>query len=238
MRVPLAPTPARHCLSTGTANRQPARAPSAYASGYHKRPYPATQTTGSAWEPPTASPTAATARTRTHHHARPAAPAAPPPRQPPQLLQATHRRPQGPPGGVLRGGRGGPRMDHSHGHGQHSPAPQQPTPTPQRGRLDVAAPHVLLALYLHHRDLHLPDPQLLAPQAATPTPEVWADTAPEEIAAYLRITCRRFNTALAGGKERLTHSAHSPTRHPPPARAAEAPGGLGVLSGRPPGRPR
>ena len=34
--------------STGTANRQPPHAPSACASGYHRRPYPAPQTTGSA----------------------------------------------------------------------------------------------------------------------------------------------------------------------------------------------
>ena len=40
-----------------------------------------------------------------------------PPRQPPQLLRATHRHPPGPAGRVLRGGRGGPRMDHSRGHG-------------------------------------------------------------------------------------------------------------------------
>ena len=49
----------------------------------------------------------------------------------------------------------------------------------------MAARHVLLALYLHHRDLHLPDPQLPAPQAAAPMAEVWADTAPEEIIAYI-----------------------------------------------------
>ena len=35
------------------------------------------------------------------------------------------------------------------------------------GGLNVVARHVLLALYLHHRDLHLPDPQLPAPKAAT-----------------------------------------------------------------------
>ena len=70
------------------------------------------------------------------------------------------------------------------------------------GGLNVAARHILLALYLHHRDLHLPDPQLPAPQAAALTPEAWADTAPEEIAAYLRITCRQFNTAL--GRRKVT----------------------------------
>ena len=106
------------------------------------------------------------------------------------------------------------------------------------GGLNVAARHVLLALYLHHRDLHLPDPQLPAPKAAALTPEVWADTAPEEIAAYLRITCRRFNTALGRQKGTPYPLSAPPTRHTTPPHAAEAPGGLGVLSGRPPGHPR
>ena len=83
----------------------------------------------------------------------------------------------------------------------------------------MAAGHVLLALYLHHRDPHLADPQLPAPQAAAPTPEAWADTAPEEIAAYLRITCRRFNTAL--GRRKGTpyplSAALYPARAPHPA---------------------
>ena len=116
------------------------------------------------------------------------------PCQPPQPLRAAHRHPPVPPGRVLRGGRGGPHMDHSRGHGQRTPASPQPNLAPQRGRL------VLLALYLHHRDLHLPDPQPPAPKAAVLTPEAWADTAPEKIAAYLRITCRRFNTALGRQK--------------------------------------
>ena len=63
-----------------------------------------------------------------------------PPRQPPQLLQATHRHPPGPPGRELRGGRGGPRMDHSRGHGQHTPAPPKPNLTPQRRRLERGGP--------------------------------------------------------------------------------------------------
>ena len=82
----------------------------------------------------------------------------------------------------------------------------------------MAARHILLALYLHHCDLHLPDPQLPAPQAAALTPEAWADTAPEEIAAYLRITCRRFNTAL--GRREVTPYPLSallyPALHPHP----------------------
>ena len=47
------------------AFRQPPHVPSAYTSCYHRRPCPATQTTGSAWEPRTASPTAPTAGTST-----------------------------------------------------------------------------------------------------------------------------------------------------------------------------
>ena len=74
--------------------------------------------------------------------------------------------------------------------------PHSPTLRRSGGGLNVAARHLLLALYLQHRDLHLPDSQLPASQAAALTPEAWADTAPEEIAAYLRITCCRFNTAL------------------------------------------
>ena len=78
--------------------------------------------------------------------------------------------------------------------------PHSPPLRHSRGGLNVAARHVLLALYLHHRDLHLPDAQIPAPQAAAPAQEAWADTAPEEIAAYLRITGRRFNTALGRQK--------------------------------------
>ena len=84
-----------------------------------------------------------------------------------------------------------------------SSTPLPPHSPPLRhsgGGFTVAARHVLLALYLHQGDLHLQDPQLPAPQAAGLTPEAWADTAPEEMAAYLRITCRRFNTALGGQK--------------------------------------
>ena len=78
--------------------------------------------------------------------------------------------------------------------------PRSPPLCHSGGGLNVAARHVLLALYLHHHDLHLPNLQLSVPQAAAPTPEAWADTAPEEIAAYLRITCRRVNTALGRRK--------------------------------------
>ena len=97
--------------------------------------------------------------------------------------------------------------------------PKSPPVRHSGGGLNVAARSILLALYLHHRGLHLPDPQLPGPQAAALTPEAWADTAPEEIAAYLRITCRRFNTALGRRKgtpyplSALLYLAH----HPQPA---------------------
>ena len=103
--------------------------------------------------------------------------------------------------------------------------PHSPALRHSGGGLNVAARHVLLALYLHHRDLHLPHPQLLAPQAAAPTPEAWADTAPEEIAAYLRITCCRFKTALGRRKgtpyplSALLYPAHPP--HPTQLRPPE-----------------
>ena len=65
MRAPPAPIPPRRRPSTGTTNRQPPHVHSAFASGYHRQPCPATQTTGSAWEPRTASGTAPTAGTST-----------------------------------------------------------------------------------------------------------------------------------------------------------------------------
>ena len=92
--------------------------------------------------------------------------------------------------------------------------PRSPPLRHSGGSLNVAARHILLAL--HHRDLHLPDPQHPAPQAAALTPEAWADTAPEERAAYLRITCRRFNNALGRRKgtpyplSALLYPAHHP----------------------------
>ena len=97
--------------------------------------------------------------------------------------------------------------------------PHSPPLRHSGGGLNVAARHILLALYLHNRDLHLPDPQLPAPQAAALTPEAWADTAPEEIAAYLRITCRRFKNAL-GRQKRTPYPLSAflyPAHHPHPA---------------------
>ena len=42
MRAQQAPTPPHHRPTTGTADRQPPRAPSLCANGYHRRPFPAT----------------------------------------------------------------------------------------------------------------------------------------------------------------------------------------------------
>ena len=69
-----------------------------------------------------------------------------------------------------------------------------------KGGLNVLARHILLTLCLHHCGLHLPDPQLPAPQAAAPAPKTWAETAPEEVADYLQHTCCRFQTAFGRQK--------------------------------------
>ena len=94
MRTPQASKPPRHHPSTGTANRQPLHAPSVYANGCHRRPCPATGTTGSARGLHTASSTAFTAGSSTPTTARSPQPQPPsPPRQPPKLLRASHRHP-------------------------------------------------------------------------------------------------------------------------------------------------
>ena len=160
-----------------------------------------------------------------HHRERPAAPAAPPPASHPSFF--------GPLTNTLRDHLGAYYVADAADHAWTIAVATGSTPRPPRspplrhsgGGLNVAARHVLLALYLHHRDLHLPDPQLPAPQAAALTPEAWADTAPEEIAAYLRITCRRFNTALGRQKgtpyplSALLYPAHHP--HPTQLRPPE-----------------
>ena len=220
MRAPLAPFPPSHRPSTGSTNRQPPHVPSAYASGYRRRPCPATQTIGSAWEPRTASPTAPTAGTSTPTTASGPRPQPHPP--PP----ASHPSFFGPLTHTLRDHLGGYYVVDAADHAWTIAVATGSTPLPPHspplrhsgGGLNVAARHVLLALYLHHRDLHLPNAQLPAPQAAALTPEAWADTAPEEIAAYLRITCRRFNTALGRRKgtpyplSALLYPAHHPHR--------------------------
>ena len=159
-----------------------------------------------------------------HHRERPAARAAPPPASHPSFF--------GPLTDTLRDHLGGYYVADAADHtwsiavatGSTLLPPHSPLLRHSRGGLNVAARHVLLALYLHHRDLHLPVPQLPAPPAAALMPEALADTAPGEIAAYLRITCRRLNTALARQKgtpyqlSALLYSAHHahPTQLSPP----------------------
>ena len=174
-----------------------------------------------------------------HHRVRPAAPASTPPASHPSFL--------GPLTDALRDHLGGyyvaDAADHAWTIAMATTStflpPNSPPLRHSGGGLKVAARQILLALYLHRRDLHLPDLHLPAPQAAAPTPEAWADTAPEEVAAYLRITSRRYNTALGRRKgtpyplSALLYPAHHP--HPMQLRP---PGWLDVLSGRPRGRPR
>ena len=153
-----------------------------------------------------------------HHRERPAAPAAPPLAKQPSFF--------GPLTNTLGHHLGGYYVADAADHTwtiavATGSAPLPPHSQPLRhsgGGLNVAARHVLLALYLHHQDLHLSDQQLPAPQAAALTPEAWADTAPEGIAAYLRITCRRFNTALGRqkGTAYLLSSLLYPAHHPDP----------------------
>ena len=82
-------------------------------------------------------------------------------------------------------------------------------------------------------------PPLPAPRAAAPAPEAWAETAPEEVADYLRHTCLRFNTASGRqGGAPYSLSAFLYLAHPPPHHTAEAPGELGIFSGGPAGRPQ
>ena len=69
--------------------------------------------------------------------------------------------------------------------------PQSPALRHSRGGLNMAARHILLALYLHHPDLHLPDQQLPAPQSSSPDARSVG-----RHGTRVRITCRRFNTAL------------------------------------------
>ena len=162
-----------------------------------------------------------------------------PPRQPPQLTRVPHRHPPGPPGRVLRGGCGGPRMDHSRGHGQHTPAPPQPTPTPQRRRLERGVPpHPL-------RPIPSP-PRPTPPRPTTPGPP---SSSPDAGSVGRHGT--RGDSSLPPNhlppvqqRPRPTEGNTLPTQRtplpgtPPPPRTTEAPGGLGVFSGRPPGRPR
>ena len=227
MRAPPAPISPRHRQSTGTTNRQPPHAPSAYASGYHRRPCPATQTTGSAWEQRSASFTAPTAGTPTPTTARGPRPELhpPPPTSHPGFFWPLTDTLQDPLGRYYVADAADHAWTIAVATGSTPLPPHSPPLRHSGGSLNVAACCILLALYGHHRDLHLRDPQLPAPQAAALTPEAWADTAPEEIAAYLRITCRRFSTALGRRKgttyplSALLYPAHHP--HPTQLRPAE-----------------
>ena len=176
MRTPPAPTPPRHCPPTGTANCQQPHVP-----------YAAT-TNGPALRPrPLGLP-----GSRTPPHPLPLLRGPQPPlpraargpsRIPPLVSHASLFRPLT---HALWDHLGGYYVAHAADHAgtiamATSSTPLPPHSAPLRhsgGDLNVAAHHVLLALYLHHRHLHLPDPQLPAPKAAAPTPEAWADTAP------------------------------------------------------------
>ena len=94
--------------------------------------------------------------------------------------------------------------------------PHSPPLRHSGGDLSVAARHILLVLYLPTETYTSQTHNSRPPKAAALTPEAWADTAPEEIAAYLRITCRRFNNALGRRKgtpyplSALLYPAHHP----------------------------
>ena len=126
-----------------------------------------------------------------HHRTRPAAPAAPP--------HASHPSFFGPVTDAHRDYLGGHYVADPADHawtiamatGGAPLPPQQPALRHSKGGLSVAARHIVLALYHYYRGLHLPDLQLPAPLAAAPAPEAWAETAPEEVADYLRRTCCR-----------------------------------------------
>ena len=98
-------------------------------------------------------------------------------------------------------------------------APLPPHSPPLRhsgGGLKVAARHISVALYIHHCGLYLPDPQLAAPRAAAQAPDAWAETTPEEVAAYLRHTCRRLNTALGRHERNTLPTQRTPLPGTPP----------------------
>ena len=140
MRAPPAPILPRHSPSTGTTSRQPPHAPSAYASGYHRRPCPATQTTGSAWEPRTASPTAPTPGTSTPTTASGPRPQPHPPAGHPSFFGALTD--------TLRDHLGGYYVADAADHawtiamatGSAPLPPPQPTLTPQLKRLECGDP--------------------------------------------------------------------------------------------------
>ena len=119
-------------------------------------------------------------------------------------------------------------------------APLPPHSPPLRhsgGGLNLAARHILLDLYLHHRGLHLPDrqepPPAQQPQCRKPGQRRhqrrWQTTSGAPAAGSTPLS--------AGRKEHPTHSAQSSTRQPPcPSYTGDAPREMGILSGQPPGR--
>ena len=61
------------------------------------------------------------------------------------------------------------------------------------------------------------------PRIADRAPEVWAGTAPEQVADYLRRTCCRFNNAIARQKGTPYRLSEILYQHNPPSHPAEAP---------------
>ena len=97
--------------------------------------------------------------------------------------------------------------------------------------MKVAARSILLVFYLHHCDLHFPDPRLPTPHVAASAREVWAETSPEEEANYLPHACRQFDNASSRqrGKAYPFSKTLYPTHPPDPAQPgpwrAERPSG-------------
>ena len=74
----------------------------------------------------------------------------------------------------------------------HAPAP--PKPVPPGREFNMAAPLILVAMYLHRHNLHTADahhPPPAAPTSSSPQKR-WAEMAPEDVAAHLRLACRRL----------------------------------------------
>ena len=130
-------------------------------------------------------------------------------------------------------------MDHSRGHGQHTPAPPQPTPTPQRRRLERGGPP------------HPPRPIPPPPRPTPPRPTTPGPPSSSPDAGSVGRHGTRGDSSLPPNhlppvqqRPRPMEGNTLPTERtplpgtPPQPHTTEAPGGLGVFSGRPPGRPR
>ena len=130
-------------------------------------------------------------------------------------------------------------MDHSCGHRQHTPAPPQPTPTPQRRRLERGGPP-------HPPRPIPPPPRPTPPRPRTPGPPSSSPDARRVGRHGIRGDSSQPPNHLppVQHRPRPTEGNTLPTQRtplpgtPPPSRTTEAPRGLGVFSGRPPGRPR